>query len=161
MAAVTLDMIRKGAGSHLYPRDLLDNASTALALFAAGFHGQQDVIWMAEAGLHVTCVDTDGEKLNEMILAYPEGWEYVTGDAFEYATLTQRTWDIVNIDAPSNLFDRCAELLPLWCLLARKTVVLGCGTTTELEPPAGWMVADKVHRSNNFGGTSWAVVERC
>ena len=158
---VTLEQIRRGAGERLYPRHALAGCEDALVLFAAAFHGQQDAIWIAEAGMRATCVDLDGEKLNEMVLAYPEGWEYVTGDAFQYALMTERTWDVVSIDCPSNLFERCAELLPMWCLLARKAVVLGCGTDTDLAAPEGWQITDRVHRSRNYGGTYWAVIERC
>jgi hypothetical protein len=154
---VTLEHVRKGAAPALYPRQALVGCKDALVLFAAAFHGQQDAIWMAEAGLRTTCVDVDQEKLREMRDAYPDSWKFVNGDVFEFALRTEKRWDVVSIDCPSNLFDRCAELLPLWCRIARKVVVLGSGKHTTAVEPEGWELAERVHRSANYGGTYWRV----
>jgi hypothetical protein len=163
MGAVTLDQVRAGAAERLYPRDRLEGCATALVLFAAAFHGQQDAVWMAEAGLTATCVDVDAEKLGEMEQAYPDGWEYAYGDAFSFAAASarRRSWDVVSLDCPSSLFDRCAELLPLWCHLARRAVILGTGTGTVVEPPAGWRFTERLRRSTFLGGVYWTVVEPC
>jgi hypothetical protein len=157
VGVVTLDDIRADRG--LYPADILQDCETALILFAAAFHGKQDAIWIADAGIRATCVDTDANKLTEMKPAYPNNWEYVIGDAFEYATRTQRQWDVVSLDCFTNLFDRCAELLPLWCLLARKAVVLGIDER-PLVIPDGWVLSGRKFRSNFNGGVYWAVIER-
>lgn len=158
---MTLEMVRAGAAPGLYPRHVLDGCETALVLFAAAFHGQQDAVWMADAGLKATCVDVDAARLNEMAVAYPDGWEYVVGDAFEYAMLTERRWDVVSVDCPTNLFGRCAEMLPVWCLLAGRAVVLGTGVGTEVDPPGGWRITGTVPRSQFQGGVYWTVIEPC
>lgn len=158
---VTMTKLRGLGTAALYPRHVLEGNESALILFSAAFHGVQDAIWIADAGLTATCVDTDLEKITEMSSAYPDGWEYVVGDAFQYATATKRRWDVVSLDPPTNLFDRCAEYLPVWCLLARHAVILGCGTATKVVAPAGWELTGTLHRSNFRGGVYWAVLERC
>lgn len=156
---VTLEQIRDaGTG---YPTDVLDGCESALVLFAAGFHGRQDAVFMADAGLAATCVDTDAVKLGEMVLAYPEGWEYVVGDAYAYAENTLRFWDVVSVDPFSNQFQECADQLELWCSLAMHAVVLGMGAYTTYEVPAGWRGRKTMQRSRNFGGVWWAVFTRC
>jgi hypothetical protein len=161
MGVLTLERVRAGASPALYPRHLLVGSESALVLFAAAFHGQQDAVWMAEAGLAATCVDHDHEKLGQMVLAYPEGWEYVYGDVFEYAVRTSKRWDVVSIDCPSNLFDRCAELMPLWCRIARKAVVVGSGRQFMFHQPEGWRFSDSVFRSHNYGDVYWRVFQPC
>jgi hypothetical protein len=156
-----LDDIRADRG--LYPADILQDCETALILFAAAFHGRQDGIWIADAGIRATCVDIDADKLTAMKPLYPSNWEYVIEDAFEFAershTLAQRQWDVVSIDCFTNHFDRCAELLPLWCLLASKAVVLGIDER-PLTIPEGWELSGRKFRSNFNGGVYWAVIER-
>jgi hypothetical protein len=165
MGAVTLEQVRVGAAARLYPRDRLEGCETALVLFAAAFHGQQDAIWMADAGLTATCVDVDAEKLGEMEAVYPAGWEFVQEDAFEYTISAdiehRRTWDVVSLDCPSNLFDECADFLPLWCELANRAVILGTGVSTVVEPPPAWRVTERLRRSNFLGGVYWTVLEPC
>lgn len=157
---VTLQAVRASASPDLYPRHLLPGCESALVLFAAAWHGKQDAVWMAEAGLATTCVDTDQEKLLEMALVYPDDWQFVEADVFEYVLRTERQWDVVSIDCPTNLFDRCAELLPLWCRVARKAVVLGCGIDTVIVVPEGWLTGARMHRSNFNGGVCWAVLQK-
>jgi hypothetical protein len=160
VAVVTLDQIHDPAGADLFPRYVLKGCETALVLFAAAFHGRQDAYWVQEAGLTGTCVDTDAGKLAEMTDVYPADWEFVIGDVFEYASSTGRTWDVVTVDCPTNLFAACADALLLWCELADRAVVLGCGPNTPVLPPAGWMLTERRFRSGNFGGVYWAVLER-
>jgi hypothetical protein len=156
---VTLDTIR-AQGSAPFPTEALEGSTTALVLFAAAFHGKQDAIHIADAGLTATCVDTDAKRLGEMVLAYPEQWEYVTGDAFEYALITERQWDVVSVDCPTNLFDKCEEWLSVWTMLARRLVVLGTDDRM-LEPPDGWELVEIRYRSGFNGGTYWAVLKPC
>ena len=156
---VTLEQVRMGAAPEMFPRQVLDRCVDALDLFAAGFHGNQDAIWIAEAGLRATCVDTDHEKLGAMVLAYPEGWEYVHGDAYAYIATTRRTWDVVTVDCPTGHFDRCAALAPRFCELANRAVVLGSRVSPALALPEGWKVTQRLHRSHYAGGTYWTVIE--
>jgi hypothetical protein len=159
---VTLEEVREKAAPDTFPRHVLDGCDTGLVLFAAGFHGCQDAIWLAEAGVRATCVDVDHGKLGEMVLAYPEGWEYVHGDVFAYtsgAWERSQTWDVVTIDCPTGAFERCARLASRWCDLARQTVVLGSVRDPELRVPGGWSVTETVHRSDYKGGTYWTVLQ--
>jgi hypothetical protein len=156
---VTRHAVRAGGNKHLYPTETLAGCDSALILFAAGFHGAQDAIWIADAGLQATCVDLDVGKLAEMEDAYPADWEYVPGDVFVYATRVQRQWDIVSLDPPTQLFQEVADKLPLWCLLARRAVVIGHGMKTDVVPPLGWKVTELRRRSSFRGGVYWSVVE--
>jgi hypothetical protein len=148
MGTVTLAEIQGGAAPSIYPRAVLEGCETALVLFAAAFHGQQDAVWMAGAGLTATCVDVDAEKLGEMEQVYPADWEYAYGD-------------VVSLDPPSNLFGRCAKLLPTWCGLARHAVILGTGEATVIVEPEDWRVSECVRRSNFQGGCYWTVLTPC
>lgn len=158
---VTLERVRASASPRLFPRYVLNGCHDALVLFAAGFHGAQDAVWIAEAGMQATCVDVNHKMLGEMVLAYPEGWEYVHGDAFVYAENTERRWDVVTVDCPTSLFDRCASRVELWTTLAQRAVVLGTGIGTEVDPPAGWRVTEVLPRSLFQGGVYWTVLEPC
>jgi hypothetical protein len=158
---VTLEQVRYEAAGEVFPVAALEDCETALILFAAAFHGRQDAIWMADEGLTGTCVDSDAEKLGAMVLAYPQGWEYVVGDAYVYAQQTRRRWDVVSVDAYTNQFQRAADQLELWCSRANRSVILGTGVATKVEPPAGWQVTDVLQRSMYQGGVFWTVLERC
>jgi hypothetical protein len=142
-----------------YPRSLLQRCETALVLFAAGFHGLNDGVFLADAGIRATCVDTDAEKLNEMLRIYPDDWTFVVADAYEYATVSGK-WDLVSVDPYTNQFQRCADLVDAWCALARVAVVLGTGVGTKVDPPAGWEITETRFRTSYDGGTFWTVLER-
>jgi len=160
---LTLDRVRKSAHP-VFPVRVLDGMSSALVVFAAGFYGAQDAIHVADAGLVGTCVDVDADKLLLMEAMYPEGWEFRVADAFAFARTwrhAHRRWDIVTVDSPTNLFDRCAADVEVWCDLAWRTVVLGTGVETAVEVPEGWRVSDVVQRSDYRGGVFWTVLERC
>jgi hypothetical protein len=147
----------------VYPRvERGQGYETALCLFSAMWYGMQDVYWIAKAGLVGMCVDLDGEKLNAMREVYPEGWEFVEGDVFEFAEDTDRTWDVVTLDPWTGQFERCADLLPLWCSLAESRVVLGHGNYRLPDPvaPEGWQLVLKLKRSDYKGGIYWMVYER-
>ena len=132
---------------------------TALCLFSAMWHGQQDVYWLAKAGLTGTCVDLNGGKLTEMEAVYPAGWEFVNADVFDYVDGQQRRWDVATLDPWTGDFERCASMLPVWTALARKVVVLGHGNYRLREPeaPDGWHLADRFKRSDFKGGIWWLV----
>lgn len=156
----TLEAVRSRAEPELYPTHLLDGCETALVVFAAAFHGLQDCVHIADAGLTATCIDNDAQKLLEMRHVYPVAWEFITEDAFEYAASTPRQWDVVSVDCPTGAFVRCARIVEDWCNLARRAVVLGVGKHTPLQPPQGWAVSEKRWRSDYDGGVYWAILER-
>jgi len=143
----------------IYPTDLLTGCETALVLFAAAFGGRQDAAFIADAGLAATCVDQDGDRLLEMAINYPAGWEFVHRDVYEFVREETRRWDVVSADPWTTQFDRCADLLPTLCRLARRAVILGTGPGTILGAADGWRETSRVHRSDYRGGTYWATVE--
>lgn len=105
-------------------------------------------------------MDLDAEKLAEMSLVYPEDWEFVTSDVFEFAeSAAQESWDVVSLDPWTNQFDACAARIDLWCSLARRLVVLGTGHDTKLSPPHGWAITDVRKRSDHNGGVNWTCLE--
>lgn len=161
-APETLEEIRSPVDGLSFPCPALAGSSTALVLFAAGFWGRQDAYWIADAGLHATCIDIDHEKLDEMAAVYPTSWDFLEADAYDWAEATTSRWDVVTVDCPSAHFDRCAERVALWCQLARRLVVLGAGRHQRdaIEAPAGWAVTDIRRRSNYDGGVYWVVLER-
>lgn len=159
MAAVTgeLEQIRAQAGP--YPSDLLDGCESGLLLFAGGFHGRNDGIWFADAGMWATCVDIRPGGLEAMEAVYPDDWEYVVEDVFQFAEQAFAKWDVVSVDPFTGMFDRCAELAHVWCRLATRAVVLGCGHETAVSAPEGWRITRMVQRSQFRGGVFWAVME--
>lgn len=160
MVSVTIDDIRGRAAANSYPVELLEHCDTALVLFASGFLGAQDGIFIADAGIAATCVDIRENLLDEMAAVYPASWEFVAADAFEYAEACDERFDLVSIDCPSGAFLQCAEALPLWCSLARVAVVLGSGIRAQIfNPPDGWKVTSRITRSRFAGGTFWTVLE--
>lgn len=153
--------IRSEGDGESYPRHLLEGHRDALVLFAGGFYGRQDAFWIAEAGLQATCVDIRPKNLGVMSLIYPGGWEFVEADAFNYASTATRQWDVVSIDCPSGSFDLCAELMPLWCRLARHAIVLGSALGTKFgHYPEPWRMTEIRRRSDYAGGVYWACFER-
>lgn len=143
-----------------YPVDSLVGCETALILFAAAFGGMNDAAWVADAGLRATCVDLDGEKLDEMRDNYPDDWGFVRTDAYHYPAVAGPTWDVVSCDPFTNEFQRCADNIEAWCRLARHVVILGTGTHTVVEPPAGWKITSKIKRTDYAGGVWWTTLER-
>lgn len=143
-----------------FPVEVLDGCESALLMFAGGFHGANDGVHVADAGIaDVTCVDVRAEGLNVMADLYPDTWEFVVAEAFEYAAAARRRWDLVVVDCPTGLFDRCARMTDVWASLARRSVVLGCGARTIVDVPDGWTVSGCVRRSDFRGGVYWTVME--
>lgn len=143
-----------------YPAHLLPEMGTALGLFAAGFHGWNDCIWFARAGLQTTCVDVDDDKLLEMAAIYPEGWEFRVDDSWEFATTAfaiGRKWDVVSIDPYKGIMDDALQDLELWCSLANKLVTIGCFLNEPLpQIPHGW----KTHTFPRSDTVGWLVLQR-
>lgn len=161
MGGLTFEEIRSEPDGRAYPRGILAGCVDALVLFAAGFLGKQDAFWIADAGLDAVCVDARLKPLHEMAAVYPADWQFVAGDVYELAAFgALPTADLVSIDCPSGHFDRCADMVDVWCGLARRCVVLGTSADTELDPPDGWTEIERRYRSDFAGGTYWAVLKR-
>lgn len=150
------------ADGQVYPRDRLLGLHTALIGFAAAFLGRQDCVWIDQAGLTATCVDTDVEKLLEMAQIYPDGWTFACRDLYEYAAerhAAGATYDIVSLDPYTNECQRCADHIGLWCDLAEQLVVIGTIRGTMLVVPDGWMVVSEERRPGPLGAY-WTTLER-
>jgi len=125
-----------------FPSYLLSSHSTALALFAAGFHGVNDCIHFARRNMACSCVDINADRLWEMATIYPEGWAYYAEDAWEFAermAADGRQWDVVTVDC---FFDDATEKvwdsLELWLSLTCEALLITARPYTELDVPEGW-----------------------
>lgn len=143
-----------------FPVGVLRDCRDALVLFAQAWYGMQDGYYVAKAGLRGTCVDLRDHNYAAMRELYPEGWEFVQADVYEFVEDTERTWDVVTVDCPSGHFQRCADLLPELCSLAIRAVVLGSGAETRVTVPGGWVQTSRNLRSTMYGGVYWTVLER-
>ena len=160
----------RGAPNHIlfirddprtFPREALVGSKTGLCVFAAEWHGRQDAYWLYEAGITATCVDVNGRKLEEMRRIYPDGWEFVESDAFEFSPAER--FDVVTLDPfTGDAMERCHRDLALWCSRANNAVIMGSTAAQPLRrAPAGWRIADTVHRSDFGGGVFWTVLKPC
>jgi hypothetical protein len=145
-----------------FPVELLEGCHTGLVLFAARWHGRQDAIHLADAGLEGTAVDIDESRLVEMARVYPDDWDFYVDDVFEFAGEHHgvERWDVVTLDPFSELFDRVAALADLWTGLANRVVILGVGVETTIRPPAGWRIVLRRRRSSFAGGVYWVALTR-
>lgn len=151
-----------------FPHDALEGCETALILFAAAFHGDNDARWIRDAGLVGTCVDTDGKKLTEMRVYFPRTWEFIDMDVYRLAdeewspefSACVRVWDVVTLDPFTNQFQRCADAINTWCRLARHRVIIGTGPNTSVTAPEGWRITGMRERSKYAGGVYWTILER-
>lgn len=162
-APTSFDEITRAARP--YPANLLPQGGTALALFAAGFHGWNDVVHMARKEMQVTCVDVDSDKLWQMAHIYPDGWEFRVDDAWGWAhecVIRNTTYDVVSVDP---FFDdstqKVWDSIDLWTSIARQLVTLTVYRDTELAVPTGWETSyfqRGVGKSGNDVG--WLVLQR-
>lgn len=152
----TLEAIRSSGNPNLYPVSLLARCQTALVLFAAAFLGRQDAVWIEEAGVTAICVDINTERLAAMQLIYPDGWQFVWADAYQFAAEADQKWDLVSVDCPTGQFEKAADALDLWCSIARVAVVLGTAPGEKPAAPDGWMVRRTIRRSTI---ANWTVLE--
>ena len=132
MATVTfgpeLQKIAEQARS--YPGHLLPQHGTGLCLFSAAFLGWNDAIHFARRQLTTTCVDIDADKLIEMKALYPDDWQFIDTDAFEFAEgawTIGAMWDAVSVDTfTGDIEERSLKSLDLWCGIARTVVTATC-----------------------------------
>lgn len=144
-----------------YPFEKLDGCTSVLALFAAGFHGANDVIYAHKAGIRdVTCVDTDQTRIMTMHRLYPSSWQYAISDAFLYAHQAARnhqTWDAVMVDPPTSLTPLALDELETWLALTRRILTLGFieDDLPDVRAPHGW-TPQIIHRNTT---ARWLVLE--
>jgi hypothetical protein len=136
----TFDNLNRNAQP--YPAFLLPDEGSALCLFAAGFWGWNDAIHMVRKGLTCDFVDTDGNKLWEMLTLMPEGHAFHVEDSWAFASRAAhdgREWDVVSVDPfMGDAAERSWETLYLWLMIARKMVTLTVKTDTQLNVPEEW-----------------------
>jgi hypothetical protein len=163
--AVFGDIEHLYCGSVFPGPQFFEDCETALCLFSAAWYGRQDAYWIAKHGMRGTCVDLDGDRLDEMARVYPTDWEFDAADVFYYAEGAVDSglrWDVITLDPYTNLFEKCAAMLPTWCALANRVVVLGHGNYRLREPeaPEGWEQAARIKRSDFKGGIYWLVYRK-
>ena len=150
-----------------YPAYLLPKGGTALALFAAGFHGWNDVIHMARKEMDVTCVDVDGDRLWEMAEIYPNIMTFYVKDAWEFAeeaAAEGRKWDVVSVDPfMGDAAEKAWESIPLWMSIAGEVLTLTVASNTEFvhsEGPVGEGEGWKYSLFPRSSRASWLVLRR-
>lgn len=125
-----------------YPADMLPEGGTGLCLFAAAFQGVNDAVHMARHDMHVTCVDCDTKRLDQMSSLYPTNWHWYPMDAWQFAEQARRDgwqWDVVSVDTyTGDATDRSLASLELWCSLATKAVTATIGGRQDYIAPDGW-----------------------
>ena len=153
-----LDGVSRDAS--LFPVHVLRAGTSGLCLFSAAFLGRNDAIHMARMGMTATCVDINGERLAEMEAMYPSDWEFVHGDAWEFATAASERgdrWDTVSVDTfTGNATDRALRTLDLWCGLADHAVAVTVCPDSKYRVPDGWL-SGVMERSEI---ASWLVLVR-
>ena len=153
-----------------YPKQLLAGADSGLLLFASGFGGANDGHWFREMGVpQMTAVDIDEETVVAVERLYPPDWDWVIGDAFEFAldaAERHQLWDVVSADLPSSMPLQMVDDLPLWCAIASRFVIStvmrhnfpGRPVLSQLPPPPrGWRYQQLIKRSEHRGGVYWLV----
>ena len=136
----TFDELNRQA--QVYPSYMLPSEGTALSLFAAGFWGWNDGIHLIRQGLTCDFVDTDKDKLFEMMTLMPEGHAFYVEDAWEFAeraAMQGREWDVVSVDPfMGDMAEKAWETFYLWLTIARQMVTLTVKVDTHLNAPDGW-----------------------
>jgi len=82
----TVEQVEHSA-QRAFPYKLFHRVESACCFFTAQFYGKNDVVHLNRVGVkNVTLVDLDKKKLEHMEEIYPETWETVVADAFEFAS---------------------------------------------------------------------------
>jgi len=157
---VPVDFDHLNRNAQVYPAFMLPDEGTALCLFAAGFWGWNDGIHMVRKGLTCDFVDTDADKLWEMMTLMPEGHAFHVEDAWKFAAEAAhagKEWDVVSVDPfMGNAAERVWDSLYLWLMLARKMLTVTVKTNTVLNVPSDWTV-DFFPRNPHV---AWMVMKR-
>lgn len=138
----TLEHVARDAGA--YPVELVEDADSALILFAAAFMGRNDAIHFATEGVRdVTLVDIDAGRLELMRALYrDDDWVWRAGDAWEVArelAEAGRKFDVVSVDTfTGEAEEKSLGSLGLWTSLANDAVVVTASSDSAYRAPAGW-----------------------
>jgi O-antigen/teichoic acid export membrane protein len=178
-APTSLDDVRRTADPATFPRDAVRDATSAACFFGAAFHGRNDAVHLADAGVaDVVVVDVDDAKLAEMRAVYPAAWRFVVGDAYaaarDMASRGERV-DVAVVDAWQSECDRALEELPLWLAVARRRVLVTVakpwlderGLAPDVASLAAWIrgrgivaEVEALHRRADWSGGTWWLVLR-
>lgn len=143
-----------------YPAWLLNHCETGLCLFSSAFLGHNDAIHFARAELQTTCVDVNNAHLAQMAGLYPDDWDFVCDDAWEFAAASVERgemWDAVSVDTfLGDATARSLTTLELWCSLARVFVTATIPTGLLAAPPDGFKATIFTRSSQ----ASWLILER-
>jgi hypothetical protein len=158
VAALTLEHVAMDAKA--FPREKLEGCETGLVLFAGAFLGTNDAIHFASAGIPTVCVDTDRDALERMRDLYPEMFEFVQADAWQYAEAARDlglTWDAVSVDTwTGDASARSMESLELWTAIAERLVVATIANTDTWITPEGWSAWTQTRSER----AAWLILER-
>jgi hypothetical protein len=143
-----------------YPTYLLENASSGLCLFSAAFMGHNEAIHFVLEEVQTTCVDIDQEKLHAMAALYPDDWEFVCRDAWEFADAAHSvgmTWDVVSVDTfRGNATEKSLDDLDVWCAIANQAVIATLADDVPYDVPDGWTES----RFQRNSEVDWLVLQR-
>ena len=115
---------------HPYP-SIPPDARSALCLFGCAFNGRNDGQYLLEAGLDVTFIDIDQERIDAMQAVYPDA-KYLRADAYGFvrgASADQRNWDVVSADPFTNDMGRSLEYRKHFAAITGRMLVLGADKT--------------------------------
>lgn len=176
----TLADVRASASKGAFPTERLAGLRTAGAFFCAAFLGRQDVIHLSDAGLNVEAFDTDAPLVAKMEAIYPGQVHVHVADAFAVAANYARIgikYDVVTVDPWTNMVTQALDVLPTWCALARRLVLVNVTAPWFRErglepnevvfqlwidrtfPDLSWRIVELRKRSDHVGGVYWAVLE--
>ncbi len=143
-----------------YPAQYLEGLETALCLFGAAFEGRNDAVHMWEYGIRTNVVDVDFGALSKMRRLYPDDWQFVNVDAWEYAEAARReelVFDVVSVDTfTGNAELRSLASLELWTSIAGYLVTLTATPGHPFDVPDGWLVS----RHWRAPGVYWLCLRR-
>ena len=139
------ELERIGETAQQYPAQYLEGLETGLCLFGAAFSGANDAIHFYEHGLRTNVVDTDFERLSKMRRLYPDDWQFVHVDAWEYAEAARReelAFDAVSVDTFTGDAEiRSLASLELWTSIANELVTVTATPGKPFDVPDGWIVS--------------------
>jgi O-antigen/teichoic acid export membrane protein len=178
-ATVLLDDVRRESDPATFPRAAFADATSAACFFGAAFHGRNDAVHLADAGLaDVLVVDVDDAKLAAMRAVYPPSWRFVVGDAYavarDMADRGERA-DLVVADAWQSECARALDELPLWLSVARRRVLVTVakpwldehGLAPDVGALQAWLdgrgiaaSVEALHRRADWSGGTWWLVVR-
>lgn len=174
----SLDEVRAAADPASFPMQVLAGHPRTVSFFSAAFHGRNDCIHLADAGVtDALLVDIDETKLGQMRALYPPTWRYAAGDAYVVAESLRaagETFDLVVVDAWQSDAARALDALPVWLRLSRQRVLVTLprawldarGLAAEAGAVETWLrghgcdvrVASLHFRADWTGGVWWLVV---